>query len=49
MAVGLLGTLKAGGAYVPLDAEYPAERLQYMLEDAAPTVVLTATPSSPAA
>lgn len=41
MIVGLLGILKAGGTYVPMDPNYPAERLQYMLEDAAPQVVLT--------
>jgi amino acid adenylation domain-containing protein/thioester reductase-like protein len=41
MAVGLLGILKAGGAYVPLDPSYPAERLQHMLLDAEPGVVLT--------
>jgi len=41
MVVGLLGILKAGGAYVPLDPNYPRERLQDMLEDAAPQVVLT--------
>jgi amino acid adenylation domain-containing protein len=41
MLVALLAVLKAGGAYVPLDPSYPAERLRYMLEDAAPKVVLT--------
>jgi len=41
MVIGLLGVLKAGGAYVPLDPNYPPERLQYMLEDSAPRVVLT--------
>jgi amino acid adenylation domain-containing protein len=41
MVIGLLGILKAGGAYLPLDPVYPPERLAYMLEDAAPAVVLT--------
>src|SRR3569833_785625 len=41
MVVGLMGILKAGADYVPLDPNYPAERLQYMLEDAAPAVVMT--------
>ncbi|MBC8953403.1 non-ribosomal peptide synthetase [Xenorhabdus sp. PB62.4] len=41
MVVGLMAILKAGGAYVPLDPAYPAERLTYMLEDAAPRVLLT--------
>ncbi len=41
MVVGLLGVLKAGGAFVPLDAEYPEERLRWMIEDAAVQVVLT--------
>ncbi|TCP59201.1 amino acid adenylation domain-containing protein [Tumebacillus sp. BK434] len=41
MVAGLLGILKAGGAYVPLDPAYPADRLRYMLEDAAVPVLLT--------
>ncbi|NHB94764.1 AMP-binding protein, partial [Photorhabdus cinerea] len=40
MVVALLAVLKAGGAYVPLDATYPAERLAYILNDTAPSVVL---------
>ncbi|MEH2443379.1 non-ribosomal peptide synthetase [Nostoc sp.] len=41
MVVGLLGILKAGGAYVPLDPTYPLDRLQYMVEDSAVSVLLT--------
>jgi len=41
MVVALLAILKAGAAYMPLDPNYPGERLDYMLSDAAPRVVLT--------
>jgi len=41
MVVGLLGILKAGGAYLPLDPGIPVERLQYLLQDADPKVLLT--------
>jgi len=41
MLVALLAVFKAGGAYVPLDPQYPAERLAFVLEDAAPVVLLT--------
>lgn len=40
MVIGVLGILKAGAAYMPLDPSYPRERLQYMIEDAAPNAVL---------
>ena len=41
MLVGLLGVLKAGGAYVPLDPTNPFERLEHVLNDARPIVILT--------
>ncbi|MEA5603241.1 non-ribosomal peptide synthetase [Nostoc sp. UHCC 0252] len=44
MVVGLLGILKAGGAYLPLDPTYPLDRLQYMIEDSAVSVLLTQEP-----
>ncbi|MFE1839311.1 amino acid adenylation domain-containing protein [Streptomyces sviceus] len=41
MVVALLAVLKAGAAYVPIDPEYPADRVAYMLADAAPALLLT--------
>ncbi|OUD01348.1 non-ribosomal peptide synthetase, partial [Streptomyces swartbergensis] len=38
--VALVAIVGAGGAYVPLDLAYPDERLEYILADAAPQVVL---------
>jgi len=43
MLVAIIGTLKAGGAYVPLDPAYPRERLEFMMEDTGPAVLLTQT------
>jgi amino acid adenylation domain-containing protein len=40
MIVGILAILKAGGAYVPLDPSYPRERLELVLQDADPAVLL---------
>ncbi len=41
MIVALLGILKAGGAYLPLDIGYPLERLDFMIETAQTSVLLT--------
>ena len=37
----LLGVLKSGSAYIPVDPEYPDERIQYIIEDAAPEIIIT--------
>ncbi|WP_139342937.1 AMP-binding protein, partial [Vibrio gazogenes] len=41
MVTTLLATLKAGGAYVPLDPLFPSERLQYMVADSRPVVLIS--------
>ncbi|HEV3049034.1 MAG TPA: condensation domain-containing protein, partial [Longimicrobium sp.] len=41
MIVSVLAVLKAGGAYVPLDPAYPAERLAFVMADAAVPVLVT--------
>ena len=41
LVVSILGILKAGGAYVPLDANYPRQRLEFMLQDAGIGILIT--------
>ncbi|WP_338270543.1 amino acid adenylation domain-containing protein, partial [Corallococcus caeni] len=41
LVVALVAILKAGGAYVPLEADYPRERLAYMLKEAGARVLVT--------
>jgi amino acid adenylation domain-containing protein len=41
LVVTLLGVLESGAAYLPLDPDHPAERLDDLLADAAPRVIVT--------
>ncbi|GAA3932910.1 amino acid adenylation domain-containing protein [Chitinophaga oryziterrae] len=41
LVVAILAILKAGGTYLPVDPEYPLQRVQYMLNDAAASVIIT--------
>ncbi|MBJ3810209.1 amino acid adenylation domain-containing protein, partial [Streptomyces flavofungini] len=41
LVTGLLAVLKAGGAYLPIDPKYPSARLDHILSDAAPKLLLT--------
>jgi amino acid adenylation domain-containing protein/FkbM family methyltransferase len=47
LLVGMMGVLKAGGAFVPLDPNHPADRLNFLLEDAGARVVLVTRASAP--
>lgn len=40
MMVAILGILKAGGTYLPVDPEYPRERIQFILSDSNPALVI---------
>jgi len=48
LVVAILGVLKAGGAYVPLETTQPADRLAFMVRDAALPLVLTRAALQPA-
>ncbi len=38
--IGILAIWKAGGAYLPIAPDYPAERINYILKDAKPLLLL---------
>ncbi|OMC15836.1 non-ribosomal peptide synthetase [Mycolicibacter heraklionensis] len=40
LVVTALGIAKAGAAYVPIDPEYPPDRIEFILGDARPSIVL---------
>ncbi len=44
LVVALLAVMKAGGAYLPLDPAFPGERLAYMAEDAAASLIVSDEP-----
>ncbi|BCB91513.1 hypothetical protein Psuf_088260 [Phytohabitans suffuscus] len=48
MVAAILGTHKAGAAYLPVDPDYPADRVAFMLADAAPVCVVAAAADFPA-
>ncbi|MCU0288184.1 MAG: amino acid adenylation domain-containing protein, partial [Acidobacteria bacterium] len=37
----IIGVLKSGGAYVPIEVDYPASRVEYILQDCDASLVLT--------
>lgn len=40
MIIGIIAVIKSGGAYVPIDPNYPRDRIDFMLEDCKPKLVL---------
>ncbi|WP_143064704.1 non-ribosomal peptide synthetase, partial [Streptomyces colonosanans] len=43
LVVAVLAVLKAGAAYLPLDPDYPAARLEFMVSDARPELLITSS------
>ncbi len=41
MIIGIIAVLKTGAAYVPMDSSYPAERLEFVLQDTKARVLVT--------
>ena len=47
LVVAVLAVHKAGGAYLALDPAYPAERIRFIVEDAAAPVIITTAEFAP--
>ena len=45
MVVALVGIMKAGAGYFPLDPSYPAQRLRFMIDDVAPSLIVASGPA----
>lgn len=41
LSLAVLAVIEAGAAYLPIDLQHPHERIQYMLEDAQPRLIIT--------
>lgn len=41
MVIGILAVIKAGGAYVPINTLYPMDRVEYIINDCKPNLILT--------
>ncbi|MFI2511745.1 amino acid adenylation domain-containing protein, partial [Streptomyces sp. NPDC018972] len=41
IALAQLAVVKTGAAYLPVDPDYPADRIRYILHDAAPALIVT--------
>lgn len=41
LLVGMLGIIKSGGVYLPIDPNYPKERIESIIRDSNPVLVLT--------
>jgi len=46
LVVAMYAVAEAGGAYLPLDLDHPADRIDYIVESAAPACVLTTSRDS---
>ncbi|WP_243867084.1 non-ribosomal peptide synthetase [Actinophytocola oryzae] len=47
LVVAILAVLRTGAAYLPVDPDYPADRIDFMLADASPAIVLSTVDSLP--
>ncbi|MGR3937685.1 non-ribosomal peptide synthase/polyketide synthase [Streptomyces sp. BRA346] len=47
LVVALLAVVKSGAGYLPVDPAYPAERIEFMIGDIAPDIVLTTGETAP--
>ncbi|WP_165956545.1 non-ribosomal peptide synthetase [Kribbella antibiotica] len=43
LTIAILAVLKTGAAYLPIDADYPPERIAFVLADARPVAIVTGT------